>query len=75
MLSLSATRLLLLRTRFLLFTVTPALLPLGGLVLYTWLPEALLKYFFFTKGWVPGPLLNIAGGAGEGCSDTLCMFP
>ena len=52
MLSLSATRLLLLRTRFLLFTITPALLPLGGLAFYAWLPEDLLKYFFFTKGWV-----------------------
>lgn len=40
------------RTRLLLLGVIPALLPLGAIACYQWLPPALLKYFFFTKGWV-----------------------
>ena len=40
------------RTKLILIVVIPALLPLGGLLFRAWLPEPLLKYFFFTKGLV-----------------------
>jgi sterol desaturase/sphingolipid hydroxylase (fatty acid hydroxylase superfamily) len=40
------------RTRLILFTVTPALLPLGAIAFMQWIPMPLAKYFFFTKGWV-----------------------
>lgn len=40
------------RTRILLCVIIPALLPLGGIALFQWLPTAVLKYFFFSKGIV-----------------------
>jgi 4-hydroxysphinganine ceramide fatty acyl 2-hydroxylase len=40
------------RTRLILLVAIPALLPLGAIALYNWLPVLLLKYFFFTKGWI-----------------------
>ncbi len=40
------------RARLLLLVIVPALLPLGAIVAFAWLPAPLLKYFFFTKGWM-----------------------
>lgn len=48
------------RTRLILLVVVPALLPLGALALFAWLPNPLLKYFFFTKGWMAWTLTEYA---------------
>ncbi|HSC54149.1 MAG TPA: sterol desaturase family protein [Phnomibacter sp.] len=38
------------RTRLILAVVIPALLPLGAMAFFKWLPAPVLKYFLFTKG-------------------------
>jgi sterol desaturase/sphingolipid hydroxylase (fatty acid hydroxylase superfamily) len=48
------------RTRLILLVVVPALLPLGAIALFAWLPTPLLKYFFFTKGWMAWTLTEYA---------------
>jgi len=48
------------RTRLILLVVVPALLPLGAMAFFAWLPTALLKYFFFTKGWMAWTLTEYA---------------
>lgn len=50
--SVARSRVVINRTKLILFTVTPALLPLDAMVFMQWIPVPLAKYFFFTKGWV-----------------------
>jgi sterol desaturase/sphingolipid hydroxylase (fatty acid hydroxylase superfamily) len=48
------------RTRLILLVVIPALLPLGAMAFFAWIPTPLLKYFFFTKGWMAWTLTEYA---------------
>jgi hypothetical protein len=45
-------RRLIIRTRLVLFTMIPALLPLGAIAFFQWLPDPLVRFFFATKGFV-----------------------